>query len=71
VESTDDITMECIGQQTGTSLIDPGETLAQAGVSGDRLARCLNGQFGTNFSGADFPPTMTLGGCLRFVEQQA
>jgi hypothetical protein len=60
----DEAALECIHIQTGSESLDPSQQLGKAGVKGGALATCVNGKLGTSFSGADFPPEMTLGDCL-------
>jgi hypothetical protein len=60
----DEAALECIHIQTGSEALDPDQQLGKAGVKGGALATCVNGKLGTSFTGADFPPDMTLGDCL-------
>jgi hypothetical protein len=60
----DKAALECIQIQTGSESLDPSQQLGKAGVKGGALATCVNGKLGTSFTGADFPPDMTLGDCL-------
>ena len=64
---SDSIVLGCIRAQAGGAIITANATLGGLGVSGFTLAGCINGQLGTNFTGADFPPSMTVAQCVFFV----
>jgi hypothetical protein len=61
---------DCIGQQSGGNIITVHAQLGKLGVSGLILAGCLNGKFGAKFKGNDFPGTMEVGDCIRFVRKK-
>lgn len=63
----DDKVVECIGRQSGGRTITPRAQLGSLGVSGLTLAGCLNSKFGDKFKGGDFPGTMEVAACIRFV----
>lgn len=61
----------CIGRQSGNADLSSDPQIINVGVQGFALAGCINNTFGLTppdaFSAADFPPTITVSGCITKV----
>ena len=66
-QAPEDILISCLGRNIGPDEISADEQLGSTGVTGDALATCLHKKLGTNFSGNDFPSTITLGAILNKI----
>jgi hypothetical protein len=57
----------CIKHQSGGQDLSNNPQIGKIGVDSGLLARCINDNFGTNYTKDDFPSTMTVLGCVRKV----